>query len=674
MPPPVVRSESAPSRRERLAVVAVALALLAVQSVVLLGMNLPELVRMIPDDSFFYLIIAERFREFGAFSFDGIHQTYGFQPLYQLVCIALAFVFREPRALLLAALFLGSLLHALSGRSLYYLVRELFGRFGAWGALVFWLANPALVVWFWSLKENALYAWLLILLAHELLRVLRSSSVSGGGWRLGLLAGGAALARVSFVPIWWLATGLLLLGAGLRRPLRARVKLVLVTSAAAVLVSGPWFLFAQLHFGSATPTSGLIKIAGTKAYVGKTLGLEWLSAEHLLATAKTTLAYLDQTFRAATGLWGPLVQGTVLAAVIACVMGWRRRAERGTGEPFATASSWTCGYVAVLAVANGYLSALFLPTFLAYGRWYTTPEFVALGVGVGWSIALAGRLLRSRADTVLLAACLVGGVLAWTHVRRVPWESLFTPTDFLETPPDSNQVLLEVGLWANRHLPEDVLVGARDPGTVTFFSRRRIVALDPLVNTYEFFRKYVRDATDFVRERGISYVFGPGVMRDGRYCLLNLRGGPHEVIWISHPEVDLGWLPGEPTHYMLARTLDAPSADFLGPLDFEYGAWVIDPENTERAAARDERIQRALDGFEVHGNILRMRLDPGGVASGGRAYLSIDGERVRDTAPRPDGWVYWDMTPYRGRRARVELSAGDAGDVLELYTVDLSFP
>src|SRR5262245_40634902 len=91
--------------------------------VLLFRLALPSLVELIPDDSFFYLTLARNFTTDGRFTFDGIHTTYGFQPLWQWLLVPLALVTSANNALLYAGLVLCSLLHVVSGWRLHRLLR-----------------------------------------------------------------------------------------------------------------------------------------------------------------------------------------------------------------------------------------------------------------------------------------------------------------------------------------------------------------------------------------------------------------------------------------------------------------------------------------------------------------------------------------------------------------------
>ncbi len=640
-------------------------AALACEVVVLGRMHLAEIVCLVPDDSFFYLIVAERLRDSGEFSFDGEHLSYGFQPLYQLLVAALACVVRDPVALLRGALVLGSVFHVASAGLLFLLVRRLFGSFGAWIALAFWLANPALAAWFWSVKENGLYALLLLWMFLDLERAMTSAEPRRHARRLGVLFGLLALTRVNFVALWAVVAALVALGWGWRRPLVERLRWLAVSAGWACLVAGPWFVFARLHFGTALPISGVVKLAASKNHVVGELGLGWLSPGHCAYAARAAADYLDWTLKGGASGYAPLLQGGVIAALAGWA--WARFRRRVVPPVFGHPVLALAAAIAACALSNAFLNALLMPQYLAYGQRYTVPEYVALGVGVGGTAALARRTLASRAGLVLLAPSLALGVLLWTEVRRVDWEWGAPARDVLEKRPSTRLILLEVGLWVRDHVPDGERIGLQSPGIVTYFSRRKLIPLEPLVNSLAYFRAEGLDPVDYVRRNRISYVFGPGVRRDGRLHSLLLPEGCQEVVWVPYPDVDLRWLSGEPSTWMLVRPLDTPAAPFLRPEDFEFGAYAPDSgEADPRAAARAARTARALAGMRVEFDVLRVRL---GARPGARARQWLDEDLARDGAPGPDGWIDWDVSEERGRSARVEVTG--AGTLEDVHCVDL---
>lgn len=67
---------------------------------------------------------------------------------------------------------------------------------------------------------------------------------------------------------------------------------------------------------------------------------------------------------------------------------------------------------------------------------------------------------------------------------------------------------VQAALWTKDNLPEDSIYGCFWPGTFSFFSQRRVVNLDGIVNNAYFFENYLKkDRIDeYVREENIQFI------------------------------------------------------------------------------------------------------------------------------------------------------------------------
>jgi hypothetical protein len=70
------------------------------------------LATIIQDDAFYYLLPAWNCSRLGWFTFDGVTQTYGFQPLWELALVVLARLMPTRELFLRAALVAGAVLYA----------------------------------------------------------------------------------------------------------------------------------------------------------------------------------------------------------------------------------------------------------------------------------------------------------------------------------------------------------------------------------------------------------------------------------------------------------------------------------------------------------------------------------------------------------------------------------
>lgn len=160
------------------------------------------LLRIIEDDTYYYLQPAWNLKEKGIYSFDGVGKTYGFQPLWMIAVTALSWLSSSKEALLRGALLASVVLFIASGIALYRLARRDRSPLAtAVGVSAFWLLNPWLVDVFTRGKENAIHALALLLStlsAHFILT--RPRDVRAIKWAvLGALLGLVLLARVNNV-------------------------------------------------------------------------------------------------------------------------------------------------------------------------------------------------------------------------------------------------------------------------------------------------------------------------------------------------------------------------------------------------------------------------------------------------------------------------------------------
>jgi hypothetical protein len=107
--------------------------------------DIPVLINYaVSDDSFYFIMIAKNVVAGNGFSFDGIHATNGFQPLWLFLLLPLALI-KNKTLLLLALLALQSLLNILFFILLYALIKRLTNAKVALISIVFIAFNPFLM-------------------------------------------------------------------------------------------------------------------------------------------------------------------------------------------------------------------------------------------------------------------------------------------------------------------------------------------------------------------------------------------------------------------------------------------------------------------------------------------------------------------------------------------------
>ena len=663
---------------------------LAGEVVFLLSLPLVELVHWIPDDSFFFLKLAQNLIEFGDFTFDGYTTTYGFQPLWQLLLVPLGLVFDDPRRLLDASIVLCCVLHVATGFALWRLATALFGAIPGAVASASWTLNPAIMQWCWGLKENALYALLLTLALHALLVIRRRGPSLRRALVLGALMGLCVFTRANaaLVPIL-LGTTLLLPMAGENRtPFVARLRCLATTAIATIVVGAPWYVYAWLHFGTPMPTSGLSKFAVMESHVVNVWKLEWQSFAHYRRALLELPAYLRDTLVAAFGpvefALAALLAFAPIAALIAALHAWRHRSRASEARPPLN----LCIPIAALglAVLAAAVNVAYLQPFLSYARWYTVPEYVAIPLLIAllvWLLVAAARVLPVGV-LAIFGICCAASYATLAKFERRP--TLFELERGLHLrAPSKNQQLLEFGLWAARNVPDEARVAIWDPGIVSFFSQKRLTSIDPLMNSLEYQRKLSECRTvdevaarllGYCAEQKVSYVFGASLRwPDGQLRYRYLPPNTSTLVWQPYAE-DLAW--GSPkVWWTVVRPAKSEGPAFLDRANFGFGAVNGSAALTAEHLAR--RVAKLRGGFVARGDVLRLRVDGAEaptlqLAADGNEAIAWESLVTRLEARFDAPWALVDLRPYRGRKLQVLLSESDAARIREAYSVDYSFP
>ena len=442
------------------------------------------LVRVIPDDAFYYFQVAHNLAGGYGSTLDGIHLTNGYHPLWLLVLwifaaggvVALDFV----RLGLVTAV----LLNVVSALLVYAILKKATQSvwIGVIGATIY---SFDAVFWASSLNglETSLTTCLFLIACAFWLPVRRLTR--GRALALGLILGALFLARtdtVFFIIVIYLA---LFIDAYRE----AQWSFTLSAFVVSALVISPWLIWNWLVFGSPVQTSGqalpyvlheLYRLAGNSPLDEFTLGLRYLIAVVI-----------------GSSYW--LIGGVAIVA---------SRLTPAEGEPnlrqFLRRLTW-------LWAAGGGL--IVVHTLI---RWYPRPWYfdqlsvlaILMGGGV-WSIVsrtpfghrIAARLwlpgTGARWVRRITMAVVVGGVALMVYSRN---------SEFLAEGNYPWQVeMLDAAQWLRTHLDEKETVGAFNAGIMAYFSERRVTNLDGVVNQAAYEAIQRKCLSCFVHDADIHY-------------------------------------------------------------------------------------------------------------------------------------------------------------------------
>ena len=455
-------------------------------------------VSQFQDDSFYYLVTARNFLDRGAFTFDGINATNGFQPLWMGALVALFGMLGSGASPELQVFAVNGLEKVLLGVAVVLCV-ALFIRSRQrnlpWGtgylALTLLLLCPFYVVFDQGMETT---------LAILLLLIAVSAFLSDRFLLLGATLAILFLARLDTAVF---IAGPLLLWIIAKGPRGTATRWL------ACAVFGTVFLtyvgINLANTGHAVPISGALKSSFPV--------VRWQGA---FFTEPITLARMFG--------WGSLVRGIniVECAVLVAsglVLLAIARPSRDIRDKLAMLAT-----IATLLVAN----------LLMFQKWNKSidPRYLAMPMAVatiffGNVLGLAverarswlerrvdlaeratndARTIRStsgsRAALALLGAlpslliCVLLLAEASVHLSRFR-----AYVDRRDDP--IRQIYLEVG----RVLPQSAVVAGTDVGAMAFWTRRRVINLDGVINNFEY-QDYLRvgKLRDYLREQGVTHL------------------------------------------------------------------------------------------------------------------------------------------------------------------------
>jgi hypothetical protein len=507
----------------------VALAFVA-EGLTILRANHAWLVQRVPDDGFYYLEIAQRLARGEGATFDGINQTSGFHPLWELFLTPLARVTGGGDLFVKAALLAALALFAVGSFIVARVLSRATGPATAWVAVLVVVHTARTMGHVIDGMEGAMVVLALALVLLALERFL-CEPTARSAFVLGAACAVAVLARMDMLAVIWIVPAL--------AALRCRTLRWLGHWAGGLAAVGlPAAVWWYMTFGHVLSTSATVKSGWLERRVATDYG-SYLSVDFVSDWLADVRDYFGELVGDAggaglangVGALGMVIPLLALGGLALALVGARRRyaeraksaARRSAMPPSATA----LGIVGTTVVAKAMLDQVTEPDWAL--AWYSAPARVVVGLCVG---VLAMRCVAWLVDKVpslgVAAAALMAIALlpsqatAWTRADdAAPSDGYFY--DQLDL----------AATWLTDH-PQPVLHGAKDAGIVGYrLDPVGVVNIDGLVNDYEFAAFLETDPTilDRIRQEHIEVYVGrlSDQARDDMRCATTLWQSPGHV-------------------------------------------------------------------------------------------------------------------------------------------------
>ncbi len=467
------------------------------------------------DDSFYAFKIAQNIATGNGVSFDGVHPTNGFQPLYVFMIVPFyALGGSDLIGPIYAALILSALLTAITAVLLFKIIgRYTSTKIAALMAIV-WAFSPVVTKQAANGLETSLALCMFASVVYFYLSRIRSVErppLKHFVW-FGVLAGLAVLARIdeAFLVLVIALDYLVVLrsrGAG-----SGALKNVGAAAGAALAVYSPWLVFSGIAMGNIFQDSGSATRYLSIAYApffglgtpdmmnsGPDINFMWGHVVHSFSVLK--LAPPVHAFFRGLEKIGVSLDAASTLSIVANVIGlalvagfiylvvFRRRSLGGKG--FDELQFLLLFSVVMIAAYSFYVFGVFF-----FARYYFPLYFVAC-IYAGLFLEEVLRrvpvgLVPARAAVAVLLVMYVGafGYMAYTCACRSHAVYCF----------------YDMACWVDENTSPDDTIGVFQSGAIGYLANRKVINLDGKVNNKALDALKNGDLGDYLRKEGVDVI------------------------------------------------------------------------------------------------------------------------------------------------------------------------
>ncbi len=463
-------------------------------------------VRTTFDDGFYYLKIAQNIALGNGSTFDGIHPTNGYQPLWLVCLVPLFWISADPASAQNLATLLQGALFAASVVLLYSALRLRAGRSAAsLGALLWIMLQNYQAL---GGMEFSLHALGVFAIAYVYLRYFADHHpvAARAYFALGLLSTLTILARLDTILLAF-GIGLFLAHDHWRRGLdRARVAYLIAFALPILAGASAYAGLNWLYFGHPFPVSGLVKQMWSNALLSQDsvyLKWGWLAAKlHLLVWGPR---YLAASHEISQVLFALAFAIGAFGAPLLWIAGLAKRGparlvewlDRMTGRlgPLVLYSALSC--LSYVVLYHGYLS---------FSRWYFVIQIWLALMLFSNVFDQTFRMARSwieQRNSRLRRLVEIVAVGVWLSVPVYTIRGLWLASIW-EYPPIDLQ--MAAAHWISTNVPAGATIGAWNAGVLGYYSDHRVINLDGLVNSWDYFQRQQYQLCAYWQKNDITYI------------------------------------------------------------------------------------------------------------------------------------------------------------------------
>lgn len=461
-----------------------------------------SIIRILPDDCFYYLKTCQYIALGHGSSFDGIHLTNGYHPLWMMITSAVAVFIHNPVMLLKTALGLSILAGCLSTIVLYKLLKKVTDIW--WvpllGSSLYFFNPQAIANSMDTLGTTVSTLLFTVALYMTVLPVINKNKTKWFIPLLGIVLGLLFLARTDNV--FYIIAFFFISIYQIQKQSRLKSSLTLVCISG--LVISPWIIWSLIRFGSFMQSQGLALpflrqqtyLLSGKSHLAMLLVGCWNFSNFLFKELPANLGFATTFFPATVFVLSLFIIG----------LRWRDK-ELPDAQIIRNA---------VKIVLWLYLAGVCLIFSHTFWRWFPriwyfdqliilSAFFLGLSLIVLDTKQLLPRIVKlfypdaQPANTFLRAVISVVVVVLlllslWRGTGRLIKGDYFWQTE-----------MLDAAYWLKDNSKKDDVAAAFNAGIISFFSERHVVNLDGAINNAAYAALKKKDLMRLMYQSGVRY-------------------------------------------------------------------------------------------------------------------------------------------------------------------------
>lgn len=531
------------------------------QTLILYPFDFEQLVvsRRFMEDAFISLKIAQNISAGIGETFDGVHPTNGYQPLWVWINVPTFMLFKDPVNAALAVLAISIILfHATLALWLYVLKKKL-----EWLTFTAVAIVPALFPYFKLGIINGLETPL-FLFVFTIASIFIGKNLAREKIRptLGIVAG--ILLAITFYArldsfIFSFAIGFIVLFGLRNHSLSERLKFLIAAAITQLTLVMPFLIRNIIVHGGLMPISGAVKQWYLSSYFVTTTSYfasdEWIGPSfHYMRFLTSGIPIEKSWFHAIV-----LIFMCLLSIALAIY--------------FSRKKSYILRIIAIYNVLHLFFMVFIYRENRIYTSYYFAVEAAFLSIAIVTAFAIWVERIRNN-NILPLAFSLLILTAAILQSSRSSIIDSWSGDDF-------SRSRYRAALWARENTPADAKIGAFWAGTFSYVSGKTVINLDGICNSRAFFENFVKSGSiaDYIREERIDYIidYFPEI----------------EIVEGARIEFDTsqkrGW-----TSSAISPTMAELSSELVPIIKFGNAYYVL---STKREISLEESIRDARDLF-----------------------------------------------------------------------------